>query len=58
MPRSSKPCSAGRGLAESLVDSAVALDFPLLAALAVGAAALVLIGSALSDAAAVWIDPG
>lgn len=45
------------GLAESLVDSAVALDFPLLAALAVGAAALVLIGSALSDAAAVWIDP-
>lgn len=46
------------GLAESLVDSAVALDFPLMATLAVGSAALVLVGSALSDAAAVWIDPG
>ncbi|MEE4022236.1 ABC transporter permease [Gordonia sp. PKS22-38] len=45
------------GLAEALVDSAVALDFPLLAALAVGSAVLVLAGSALSDAAAVWIDP-
>ncbi|MBD0021974.1 ABC transporter permease subunit [Gordonia pseudamarae] len=45
------------GLAESLVDSAVALDFPLMATLAVGSAALVLVGSALSDAAAVWIDP-
>ena len=45
------------GLAEALVDSAVALDFSLLAALAVGSAVLVLIGSALSDAAAVWIDP-
>ena len=45
------------GLAQALVDSAVALDFSLLAALAVGSAALVLIGSALSDAAAVWLDP-
>ncbi|MEE3850015.1 ABC transporter permease [Gordonia sp. LSe1-13] len=45
------------GLAQSLVDSAVALDFSLLAALAVGSAVLVLLGSALSDAAAVWIDP-
>ncbi|WP_262365644.1 ABC transporter permease [Gordonia sp. OPL2] len=45
------------GLAQALVDSAVALDFPLLAALAVGAAVLVLVGSALSDAAAVWLDP-
>ncbi len=45
------------GLAEALVDSAVALDFSLLAALAVGSAVLVLLGSALSDAAAVWIDP-
>lgn len=45
------------GLAQALVDSAVALDFPLLAALAVGSAALVLIGSALSDAIAVWLDP-
>lgn len=45
------------GLAQALVDSAVALDFSLLAALSVGSAALVLVGSALSDAAAVWIDP-
>lgn len=45
------------GLAEALVDSAVALDFSLLAPLAVGSAVLVLIGSALSDATAVWIDP-
>ncbi|MDH3008155.1 ABC transporter permease [Gordonia alkanivorans] len=45
------------GLAEALVDSAVALDFSLLAPLAVGSVVLVLIGSALSDAAAVWIDP-
>nr|WP_238423256.1 ABC transporter permease [Gordonia sp. 'Campus'] len=45
------------GLAEALVDAAVALDFSLLAALAVGSAVLVLVGSALSDAAAVWIDP-
>lgn len=44
------------GLAEALVDSAVALDFSLLAPLAVGSAVLVLIGSAVSDAAAVWID--
>lgn len=45
------------GLAEALVDSAVALDFSLLAVLSVGSAALVLLGSALSDAAAIWIDP-
>lgn len=45
------------GMAAVLVDSAAALDFPLLAALAVGAAAAVLAGSALSDAAAVAIDP-
>ncbi|WP_374613602.1 ABC transporter permease subunit, partial [Gordonia sp. (in: high G+C Gram-positive bacteria)] len=45
------------GLAEALVDSAVALDFSLLAALAIGSAVLVLLGSALSDAAAVAIDP-
>ena len=45
------------GLAQALVDSAVALDFSLLAGLGVGSTILVLIGSALSDAAAVWIDP-
>jgi peptide/nickel transport system permease protein len=45
------------GLASVLVDSAVALDFPLLAALTVGSALAVLLGSALSDAAAVAIDP-
>lgn len=45
------------GMAAVLVDSAVALDFPLLAALTVAAAAAVLAGSALSDAAAVAIDP-
>lgn len=45
------------GMAAVLVDSAAALDFPLLAALTVGAAAAVLAGSALSDAAAVAIDP-
>ncbi|MFT4085881.1 MAG: ABC transporter permease [Gordonia sp. (in: high G+C Gram-positive bacteria)] len=45
------------GLAQALVDSAVAMDFPLLAALSVGSAILVLAGSALSDVAAVWIDP-
>lgn len=45
------------GLAQALVDSAVALDFSLLAALAVGSAVLVLVGSALSDAAAVYLDP-
>ncbi|WP_082909485.1 ABC transporter permease [Mycolicibacterium iranicum] len=45
------------GMAAVLVESAAALDFPLLAALTVGAAAAVLAGSALSDAAAVAIDP-
>ncbi|MCR5978196.1 ABC transporter permease subunit [Gordonia jinghuaiqii] len=45
------------GLAQALVESAVALDFSLLAALAVGSAILVLVGSALADGAAVWIDP-
>ena len=45
------------GMAAVLVDSAAALDFPLLAVLTVGAAAAVLAGSALSDAAAVAIDP-
>ena len=45
------------GMAGVLVESAAALDFPLLAALTVGAAAAVLAGSALSDAAAVAIDP-
>ncbi|MGB3484355.1 MAG: ABC transporter permease [Mycobacterium sp.] len=45
------------GVAATLVDSAAALDFPLLAALTVGAAAAVLLGSALSDAAAVALDP-
>ncbi|MBV5245091.1 ABC transporter permease [Mycolicibacterium sp. PAM1] len=45
------------GMAAVLVDSAAALDFPLLAALTVAAAAAVLAGSALSDAAAVAIDP-
>jgi peptide/nickel transport system permease protein len=44
-------------MAAVLVDAAAALDFPLLAALTVGAAAAVLAGSALSDAAAVAIDP-
>ncbi|MGW0162013.1 ABC transporter permease [Mycobacterium sp. NPDC003323] len=45
------------GMAAVLVQSAAALDFPLLAALTVGAALAVLAGSALSDAAAVAIDP-
>lgn len=45
------------GMAAVLVESAAALDFPLLAALTVGAALAVLAGSALSDAAAVAIDP-
>lgn len=45
------------GMAATLVESAAALDFPLLAALTVAAAATVLAGSALSDAAAVAIDP-
>ncbi|MGV0836681.1 ABC transporter permease [Mycolicibacterium thermoresistibile] len=45
------------GMAAALVDSAAALDFPLLAALTVGAVLAVLLGSALSDAAAVLIDP-
>ncbi|MGB7505331.1 MAG: ABC transporter permease [Mycobacterium sp.] len=45
------------GMAAVLVESAAALDFPLLAALTVGSAAAVLAGSALSDAAAVAIDP-
>ncbi|GAA1088876.1 MULTISPECIES: ABC transporter permease [Tsukamurella] len=45
------------GVAAALVDSAIALDFPLFAALSVLAAAAVLVGSALSDAAALWLDP-
>lgn len=45
------------GMAAVLVDSAAALDFPLLAALTVGSAFAVLAGSALSDAAAVALDP-
>ena len=45
------------GLAAVLVESAAALDFPLMAALTVGAALAVLLGSALSDAAAVALDP-
>lgn len=45
------------GVAAALVDSAAALDFPLFAALSLGAAAAVLLGSALSDAAAIWLDP-
>ena len=45
------------GVAAVLVESAAALDFPLLAALTVGAALAVLLGSALSDAAAVAVDP-
>lgn len=45
------------GVAAVLVDSAVALDFPLMAALTVGAAFAVLVGSAISDAAAVALDP-
>ena len=45
------------GMAAVLVESAAALDFPLLAALTVGSASAVLAGSALSDAAAVAIDP-
>lgn len=45
------------GVAAALVDSAAALDFPLFAALSLLAAAAVLVGSALSDAAAVWLDP-
>lgn len=45
------------GMAEVLVKSAAALDFPLLAALTVGSAFAVLAGSAASDAAAVALDP-
>lgn len=45
------------GMAAVLVDSAAALDFALLAALTVGAALAVLLGSAISDAAAVALDP-
>ncbi|MBU8812778.1 ABC transporter permease [Mycolicibacterium goodii] len=45
------------GVAAVLVDSAVALDFSLSAALTVGAALAVLLGSAFSDAAAVALDP-
>lgn len=45
------------GVAAVLVESAAALDFALLAALTVGAALAVLLGSALSDAAAVAVDP-
>jgi len=45
------------GVAAVLVESAAALDFPLMAALTVGAALAVLLGSALSDAAAVALDP-
>jgi peptide/nickel transport system permease protein len=45
------------GMAAVLVESAAALDFPLLATLTVGAALAVLAGSALSDAAAVAVDP-
>jgi peptide/nickel transport system permease protein len=45
------------GLAAVLVEAAVALDFSLLAALTVGAALAVLLGSALSDAVAAAIDP-
>lgn len=45
------------GMAAVLVESAAALDFPLLAILTVGAAFAVLLGSALSDAAAVAVDP-
>jgi peptide/nickel transport system permease protein len=45
------------GVAAVLVESASALDFSLLAALTVGAALAVLLGSALSDAAATALDP-
>lgn len=45
------------GVAAVLVESAAALDFPLMAALTVAGAFAVLLGSALSDAAATAIDP-
>lgn len=45
------------GLAASLVESATALDFPLLAALTVATTALVLAGSLLADAAYLLLDP-
>lgn len=45
------------GVAAVLVESAAALDFPLMAALTVAAALAVLLGSALSDAVATAIDP-
>lgn len=45
------------GLAASLVESATALDFPLLAALTVATTALVLTGSLLADAAYLLLDP-
>lgn len=45
------------GIAAVLVESAAALDFSLMAALTVAAALAVLLGSALSDAAATALDP-
>lgn len=45
------------GVADALVTSATALDFPLLAVLTMASAAAVLVGSALSDAAAVLLNP-
>lgn len=45
------------GVADALVTSATALDFPLLATLSMTAAATVLIGSALSDVAVIALNP-
>ena len=45
------------GVADALVTAATGADFPLLATLAMTAAGFVLVGSALSDAAAVALDP-
>lgn len=45
------------GVAEALVGAATGADFPLLAGLSMTAAALVLLGSALSDAAVVALNP-
>ncbi|MFC0314853.1 ABC transporter permease [Gordonia phosphorivorans] len=45
------------GVADALVTAATGADFPLLATLAMAAAGFVLAGSALSDAAAVALDP-
>lgn len=45
------------GLAEAVVTAALAVDFPMLAAISVLATAAVLLGSLLADVAVAWADP-